>query len=311
MLGDDFGENANVKTTYITPKNVLIVVSAWEVLFHICSLITRKIIDTYRNSLLVRDDIIEEKKRNLMKYGPSYAVAGIHAFILSIRGCMHFIQLLPVLPKFQMQQIHVSSILSHVEINADEYRAISSAQTAVEISNLIFFGWLTYDILHVLFYFPRIGGLDTVFHHLTFMVASFINGYYTIMLFPFGWLIMGELSTVFLNIRWFLIQTGRGVTPLMKYCNYTFAGLFFLTRVVLYGWGLVHMALNRNDLLDVPAPKPLVLLVVGLLVLGYILNLIWMKSIYKIATKKLPQSRPFIPVPKVEDKKDKIDEKKD
>ena len=252
--------------------------------------------------------ILEEKintgemnkpKEKIMKYGPSYFVAGIHALILSTRGCQHFLQLLHTIPKYQMQQIPVSSILTHVEISAVDYRHITQAQTSVELSNLLFLSWIIYDLIHVISSYPKLGGFDTIIHHCLFMGAALVNGYYVIYIFPFSWLIMGELSTIFLNIRWFLIQTGRGSTKMMKWCNYIFAIFFFLTRVILYGWGLYLM--SRPDvwtvILELPAPKYLVLSVLGLLVIGYFLNLLWMKSIVEMATKNNEKGRKSKKIP--------------
>merc|ERR1712071_65851 len=122
-----------------------------------------------------------------------------------------------------------------------------------------------------------------VIHHAAFIGASLINGIYFIFIFQFSWLILGELSSVFLNWRWFLIQSGRGDSATMKYCSLAFASLFFSTRVIAYGLGLADLFIHRRQAMAVSAPKPFIIIVLSLLVGGYVLNLFWMRSFYKLA----------------------------
>ncbi len=44
---------------------------------------------------------------------------------------------------------------------------------------------------------------------------SFIHTYINTFPPQFAWLIAGEMSSPFLNIRWYLINTGRGASPAM------------------------------------------------------------------------------------------------
>ena len=99
-----------------------------------------------------------------------------------------------------------------------------------------------YDVSHVLLEYPRLGGMDVVAHHVLFALASYVCGSNRVFPWPFAWLIIGELSTLPLNLRWVLIQSGRGDTRLMKWTNRGFALSFFVGRVVVYGLGLLHLS---------------------------------------------------------------------
>ena len=73
-----------------------------------------------------------------------------------------------------------------------------------------FMAYIVYDLVHVLTNWPQLGGWDTVVHHILFLWCAVINANMGILPFPFGWLILCELSTPFLNLRWLLIKTDQG-----------------------------------------------------------------------------------------------------
>ena len=63
----------------------------------------------------------------------------------------------------------------------------------------------------------------------------------------------------------------------MSVTNYTFAFLFVVLRVLLYGWGLYDFF--RTAPLITTAPRHLVNVVLALVTGGYALNLWWAKQI--------------------------------
>jgi hypothetical protein len=98
------------------------------------------------------------------------------------------------------------------------------------------------------------------------------------------WLFCGELSTIPLNFRWFLIQSGKGDSTLMKVTNIVFASLFFLTRVVLYWSGLLEFISSTMPLLFAHGIPNHVLLLFGLLIPGgALLNAYWFALIFNMA----------------------------
>lgn len=211
------------------------------------------------------------------KHGATYVAALIHAMITGSRGCWHVAALL---------QAPTASKLAIVD---GEWHA---AALATADTNVVFFSWLLYDVLHVIREFPALGGLDTVAHHLGFMCASLVCGHHRILPFPFAWLILGELSSVPLNIRWFLTtiakadpkRASKWASPIST-TSKAFALVFFVTRVVVYGMGLAHLCSVTEELgkLDAVVAKPLLYLVLALLAGGYVLNLSWMSKIVKRA----------------------------
>eukprot|EP00465_Bigelowiella_longifila_P012108 CAMPEP_0185260150 /NCGR_PEP_ID=MMETSP1359-20130426/8789_1 /TAXON_ID=552665 /ORGANISM="Bigelowiella longifila, Strain CCMP242" /LENGTH=182 /DNA_ID=CAMNT_0027846301 /DNA_START=1 /DNA_END=549 /DNA_ORIENTATION=+ len=162
----------------------------------------------------------------------------------------------------------------------------------VEFTSRIFLAWLLYDIFHVFALYPKLGTWDTIAHHLAFIACSVLACSFRMLPFAFCWLIAGEASTPFLNLRWFLINTGNGDTLAMKITNITFALSFFAARVVLYGIGLFDLLTHRGIILSSPQIPSLVsksLLV--LIVAGYLLNLMWMRNIANMAMGKGRRSK--------------------
>ena len=86
-----------------------------------------------------------------------------------------------------------------------------------------------------------------------------------------------------LNLRWFWVQTGRGATRAMSATNWAFAVTFFLCRIVLFGYGLAHMAEHRGLVAGLVRECPPLGGVVLLLAAGYGLNVVWFKQIVDVA----------------------------
>ena len=143
--------------------------------------------------LVRRDGFLEPSgKTNAQKIvleGPSYVVAFVHACITGSLGLWHTLSLLD------------APLETQLVIPQDTSQLHYAAATATERTNLVLLSWLIYDLRHVLTSYPKLGGMDTVAHHVGFMASSIICGVYRMLPFPFGWLITGELSSVALNIR--------------------------------------------------------------------------------------------------------------
>ena len=125
--------------------------------------------------------------------------------------------------------------------------------------------------------------------------CSLINDYYEILIFPFSWLIIGEWSTVFLNLRWGLIKTGRGNTKSFQLVQYLFALIFFVTRVVIYLAGVFELFGQRNELMMIvnegKVPFVFLAITVSFIGLGSFLNLIWFQKIAAMALSKKKTSK--------------------
>lgn len=205
----------------ITPLSLACVSAAWETLYQASGLVLR--FAARRPGVVLDADGASQEK--LGDLGASYAVAFAHACIVTSRGLMHLVQLAPA---------PIEAKLSIPPDSADPWHAIASS---VEGTSVIFLSWLLYDVVHVVLALARgdrrLGGFDTLAHHIGFITAASICGPCKALPFAFGWLIIGECSSIFLNVRWFLITMGRGASALLHATNVLFAATFFLGRIVV------------------------------------------------------------------------------
>jgi hypothetical protein len=222
-----------------------------------------------------------KRKKAFARDGNSYAVSLLHATVVALRSLKHLYDLrdAPLWPKFNQLQYGSPT-------------PWAQGAAGVEPTNTIFLAFLLYDLVHVLREYPRLGSVDTIAHHLGFMVCATVCGYNRVFPWPFSWMAVGEVSTLPLNLRWFLINSGRGDTVLMKMTNTVFAFTFFVGRVVLFGLGLLHMWINREPWVLGPCRRVAGLhFVVGLFVAGYLLNLMWFRKILQMGRRPPRKAR--------------------
>ena len=178
----------------------------------------------------------------------------------------------------------------------------------VEIVTMVFFTYVLYDLFHIIFEYPELGGVDMALHHVGFLVASlgaYMYGAYPLML---GWLCTCETSTPLLNTRWFIKQMkemeytqpmldslaqavgmkSRGLVAanrLEYYVSIGFLVSFIMVRNIGYGWGLYGLGkiLLSKKGVDASTPVPMRFLLVGLTIGGFFLNLVWVVKIVSIA----------------------------
>ena len=219
---------------------------------------------------------LDKKRRpTFARDGNSYAVSFVHASIVVVRGLQHLIQQYgaPLEAKFLQRPY-------------DSVNEWAAGAAAIEPTNTIFLAFLLYDVSHVLLEYPRLGSIDVVAHHVLFAAASYVCGANRVFPWPFAWLIIGELSTLPLNLRWVLIQSGRGGTTIMQWTNRAFAFTFFLGRVVVYGLGLLHLFGSWHSHVEEACLRvPGLRFVCALFVAGYGLNLVWFRRIVRVATR--------------------------
>lgn len=233
----------------------------WEVLFRIVSHVLTS------TNLAQRITLDPSTTETLVTLAPSYVCSMVHSAVVGVMGVIHLIQMWPV---------------------QDAMLQLTHASHGIMSTNNIFIGYIIYDLFHVIAMYPKLGAADMVAHHCVFLTASMINGSYRLMPFAFGWLIVGELSTVFLNLRWFLIKTGRGHTQAMHVTQVLFAISFFVLRVVVYLMGVGHLLIFQHRQirrLYQEGTVPLVFLGTTLtfIVAGSLLNLMWFQKIFKMA----------------------------
>jgi len=158
----------------------------------------------------------------------------------------------------------------------------------VKLAAYPFLAWLSMDFMHCFHKYPHIVGLDAFAHHGGFILLTLLQMSYEMVPIVAAWLLLSEISTLPLNVRWFLISFGRGDSRALFWMNMVFAACFFFVRVLLYWAGVAHMLLYlRPMLLAAPflAPPGPVYTFMGAVTAAGFLNLWWMHKIVLMASK--------------------------
>lgn len=221
----------------------------------------------------------QERRAKLVERGPAYLVSTMHAFIVTFRGLQH---VFVIFRASKFLKTHIPSELFYTP--RPNERKIMRELHRVERSNLILTSYFLSDLHHVLINYPNIGGIDTVLHHLAFLYCSFIGGAFKLNPFMFCWLILGEASTPFLNLRWLIINSGYGHTLFLRVVELIFALVFFVARFALYGLGVIY---QTAILPNYPphAPAWAIYSTYVCVVAGFFINLVWLKKIFKIVVR--------------------------
>lgn len=241
-------------------------------------------------------------EKSFLKNAPGYVVSTLHAFAVGYFGLRIYTTTLRV-PIRDQYYAHAKTLFTKADFEF------------MEIGNWMFCGYMVSDIIQILWYYPEMGKLDMVAHHLTFIACSFLAGASQTMMLPFSWLLMGEFSTPLLCLRW-LIQQGtyelkssRIVTwakrlgyrvdktnPVLsagKQLEYAASVAFMLSftvvRVVVYtsGFAMMLSAWRDGILEQVPYFTRSVVLV--LVSIGWGLNMYWWSIMVKKALRGPPK----------------------
>lgn len=208
--------------------------------------------------------------KDIRTKGPAYVVSSVHALYACYKGYGHLSALMGAPDAVQLRNPEPAS-----EWFKPAMECIFTARA--------FTGYMVSDLAHVLLKFPRLGGADTVAHHFAFLTATVTAQVYKLMPFPFAWSLSTELSTIFLNQRWYLLKMGLEQSSITHYNNLAFASTFFFTRVVMYGAGIIRMWKQLIASEDKDAP---IVALATVMTGGLLLNLLWFKSIIAIALGK-------------------------
>lgn len=139
----------------------------------------------------------------------------------------------------------------------------------------LFVGYLQWDLCWIVAHLWCYGDLSALVHHAMFIgITHYVLwGWYFKQ--PYAWLSFTELSTPFLNFRWFLAVTNRRGS-LYTSASLAFALTFLATRVLGYGLGILD--LWRSYHIWQPAQWGLYV-VIGGVHAGYALNLFWSTAV--------------------------------
>lgn len=213
----------------------------------------------------------------VVEEGGSYVAAFVNACVCSVAGSMITLRLL------------ASDETSRAILSSSQVESPS----AIFVAAYAFVGYLLMDAVHLFTFYPRLGGVDMCLHHGLFIFVALVDLGYRIFPFPIGWLLLGEVSSLFLNIRWFLIHSGRGDSAALSAVNYLFAATFFIFRVLVMWAGLWHGMAHLRPLVLAPpydAPPRAVDTICFVVFCGALLNAFWMAKIVRMATRPAPKA---------------------
>jgi len=259
----------------VAVQNLLMYMATWEAIYQAARMV---IYGIYTESSCTGDWVAIRKR--LINEGPSYFNAFLHAIVVTTLGIYTAYALLFAPTEIQMR-------IPTETVSAPDL-AFRDAAVLTESINLVFLSWLCYDVIHLVLNFPTLGGADTLAHHFAFMGASVLCSVYRIFPFSFSWLVAMEISSPWLNVRWYLLTTGRKGSKWLDYTNQAFGYSFILARVLMYGVGLVHLWANHGLLLlgKQAVPAAPIYVILTLVTAGYGLQLFWLKKILSMSKKK-------------------------
>lgn len=262
----------------LTPGTLAAMFLFFQVLHAATRLFVQRLVETAMFKHYVPDIKTRAALREQM---PSYILSTLHALYVTPRGLNHLTTLFraPIPLKLHNPTIYDSP--DAYTLQRTDARFFVQIE-GVTLTNLVLAGYLLSDLIQILRHYPNLGSIDAVLHHITFFYCAAILGHFQLFPFMFGWLIVGESSTPFLNVRWFLIKAGYGHTTFLKVTELIFAFLFFSSRFALYSAGLFYqIAMLPN----VPSyiPNWAVYSAMAFVIIGFFLNVAWLTKILRIA----------------------------
>lgn len=156
---------------------------------------------------------------------------------------------------------------------------ISSAALGLSV------GYFILDIALIVRHFPWMGGPEMLTHHiaafLSVALASFTGQahLYTLLL------LSTELTTPFVNARWYFDQLGWRSAPIYTVNGVCLFATWLLARIVLFLWFFKHMWEHRSDISDLRTDVMVLILTVPPLL--FVLNVFWFGKIVRGLVKLL------------------------
>lgn len=158
-------------------------------------------------------------------------------------------------------------------------------------------GYFVLDIGLIVRHFPWMGGPEMLTHHiaafLSVALASFTGQahLYTLLL------LSTELTTPFVNARWFYDQLGWRSAPIYKVNGVCLFVSWLFGRIVLFMWFFKHMWDHRAEIADLRTDVQILILTVPPLL--FILNVFWfgkiVRGLYKLLRGRLAKHEDLSP----------------
>lgn len=153
-------------------------------------------------------------------------------------------------------------------------------------TNKVFVAYLAYDLTNTLFWNRRWSGwVSNTIHHAMGIVCWVTIETRGVAHVLGVTAVMTELTTPFINLRWFLHETGLKESRLYIANGLLMTALWFVVRILLFGWLGLRLHAMRADLFAIPRWQTGVLL--GSFATGFALQVFWFRKIAKGAFKVL------------------------
>ena len=106
-------------------------------------------------------------------------------------------------------------------------------------SNYLLASIMTGHVLWDLYYIIKNkGDISIIIHHAVYGAGTLYTLYSNKFMYVVPYVVIGELSTIFLELRWFLSNMKMKNSSVYKVTNSLFVVSFTTTRIVLYPFGL-------------------------------------------------------------------------
>ena len=107
-------------------------------------------------------------------------------------------------------------------------------------------GYLSWDLAWIVWHYESTPDVEIIAHHSLFLLTAHYNARGWYFSKCFAWMAMAEISTLFLNNRWFLLTLGKKESTGYVVNSIGFAATFLLIRIGLGTWGLHDVWINQE-----------------------------------------------------------------
>jgi len=108
-------------------------------------------------------------------------------------------------------------------------------------------GFTLWDLAYRFWYFKELGMMTSIIHHVGYGSATYVALSTNTFLEAAPYVAIGELSSFFLDVRWFLIELSLKNTRLFNVTSGLFAVSFFVTRICILALWLYKMAIIQGQ----------------------------------------------------------------
>ena len=129
--------------------------------------------------------------------------------------------------------------------------------------------------------------MSFLFHHFLVGISIAASVHYSFVTWILAVLLFNELSTIFMNCRWFLLALGHKDSKLYVCNGVLFVLAFFLCRVLFLPFVFYFYATKWGLCWSVPVPTVLRTLSALNFPILWVLNLVWFRKLVRGALKAL------------------------